>query len=388
MKKRLLLVLLTFFIVEINFVYAQTKEAYIEGPNEITQFCTGVYSCHYTRKPDDNGISALSCQLPWGVKIVDEKMFNDPEGMRVWQLTLLFNYDYNGDYDSDMDFSIMGIKKNIILRKIHLSIDVPNHICPYGTQITLPKVDSRIGTTTTITGNNTAKITDTGLLTYDPETGGQIDLMYKINAGMQPEVHKKIQLIPHYSNLMGAYNIKMNGSTQRRSLSQTSSNPVNNGQAVEITFQQNLYNFSWEFLSETGAFQMSYNPNSRLFRFIPSYQVGSGFRFRFYYNEDPNCTHLNYCDFGFTVRNPYSVAYVASSNVVSICRDDDSTVQNRMLTNDTYRIVNALTGVSQKQGQLAKGTNEIDVSNILNGIYIVQITSGDNTESYKISINR
>ena len=133
---------------------------------------------------------------------------------------------------------------------------------------------------------------------------------------------------------------------------------------------------------------MSYNPNSKLFRFIPSYQVGGGFRFRFYYNDNPNCTHLNFCDFGFTVRNPYSVAYIASSNMISISREDKSTVQNRMLTNDAYRIVNALTGVSQKQGQLTKGTNEIDVSNLSNGIYIVQITSGDNTESYKISINR
>nr|DAU63928.1 MAG TPA: hypothetical protein [Caudoviricetes sp.] len=384
MKKRLLLMLITLFICGVNLIHSQIRKGYIEGPDEIQQFNAAVFTCHF----DPNDHNPIATIIPWHLEIIDKKEFMDSDGMCVWQYTFLCTYDYVGDYDSTVSFTVKGVEKNFIMRKIHLAIDIPNHICPYGTQLSLPKVDSRISKTITITGNNTAKITDAGLLTYDPETGGQIDLMYKLNVGMKSEIHKKIQLLPHYNNLMGAYNIKMNGSTQRRSLSQTSSNPVNNGQAVEITFQQNLYNFSWEFLSETGAFQMSYNPNSRLFRFIPSYQVGSGFRFRFYYNEDPNCTHLNYCDFGFTVRNPYSVAYVASSNVVSICRDDDSTVQNRMLTNDTYRIVNALTGVSQKPGQLAKGTNEIDVSNILNGIYIVQITSGDNTESYKISINR
>ena len=98
---------------------------------------------------------------------------------------------------------------------------------------------------------------------------------------------------------------------------------------------------------------------------------------------------MNYCDYGFTIRSPYSVSYIASSNLVSISREDDSTTLNRMSNQvDTYRIVDALTGVSKKQGQLVQGLNEIDATSISNGVYIVQIMSGDNTESYKISINR
>ena len=376
MKKKLLLILVLAFYTGM----CSSEILKVVGPSVVTQFSIATYKVTVNKY---RGSGAYSFQRPYGYQCYDFKGKKIGENLYECIDTLVFTR--SGQQSIFNDVAITVIPNPV-------KLETPLHICPYGTQLITNETDPYLQKRFSIVKSNSAvNISDTGILTYDPSVSEIITVRYELffrGEHVFQWIDKDVRLNPHYDNLIGMYNINMNGSIQRRYLSPTSNNPVNNGQAVEITFQQNLYNFSWEFLSETGAFQMSYNPNSKLFRFIPSYQVGGGFRFRFYYNDNPNCTHLNFCDFGFTVRNPYSVAYIASSNMISISREDKSTVQNRMLTNDAYRIVNALTGVSQKQGQLTKGTNEIDVSNLSNGIYIVQITSGDNTESYKISINR
>lgn len=390
MKKRLLLVLLTFFVVEINLIYAQTGTIGVRNgsysliaPTSITQYQNAKFIYKEPIKPT----GGVVWTLPWNTLFIGSKTMPNEGNLSVCESTYVFTI--TGKYTIE----VTGCEVDINIIPNPLVLDIPNHICPYGTQISCPTViSSDYEKVYSVKGNTTAQITQDGILTYEPGSTGTVTVKMSLcKRGFEyAKIDKIITLDPHNDyNLIGMYNINMNGSIQRRYLSPTSNNPVNNGQAVEITFQQNLYNFSWEFLSEIGAFQMSYNQNSKLFRFIPSYKVGDGFRFRFYFNENPNCTHMNYCDYGFTIRSPYSVSYIASSNLVSISREDDSTTLNRMSNQvDTYRIVDALTGVSKKQGQLVQGLNEIDATSISNGVYIVQIMSGDNTESYKISINR
>lgn len=98
---------------------------------------------------------------------------------------------------------------------------------------------------------------------------------------------------------------------------------------------------------------------------------------------------MNVCDYGFTIRNPYSVSYINSSNMIQISRENDFVILNRMsIQIDTYRIIDALSGALKKQGQLVQDINEINATDIPNGVYVVQIISGDEQENYKISIAR
>jgi len=389
MKKRVLLVLITLFLGELNFVYSQSRESYLEGPDEVLQYCTGTYTYHYWPQNNTPGVSILPVWIiMWGVEVVDEKSFIDSEGMHAMQKTLLYTTNYADNRDASMDVTVSGITKTVVVKKNPLLISIPNHICPYGTQIIFPEVDHRIGKTITITGDRTAQITDMGLLTYDPETIGEIDLEYKLGVAGDATIHKKIRLEPDYKYLQGMYDVEINNSIRRVRLSEDK-NYANNGKAVELCLNSDILNFSWELLTGTGAFEISYDKNSKIFRFIPSYQVGHEVRFRFSFNRNINCTHMNVCDYGFTIRNPYSVSYINSSNVIQISRENDFVILNRMSTQiDAYRIIDALSGTLKKQGQLVQDINEINATDIPNGVYVVQIISGDEQESYKISIAR
>lgn len=378
MKKKLLL-LIILFIIGIHSLSSQVLK--VVGPSVITQFSTATYTVTLY---EHRGSGAYYPDQTWGHYCFDFK--GKKKGEHEYEYTDTLVFTRSGRQSIYNNFPVDVIPNPV-------KIELPAHVCPYGTQLLTNETSPYLQKRFTILDNSRgAKISNTGLLTYAPSLSATIKVRYELffrNTNCFCWIDKDIQLNPHYNSFQGWYDVEINNKTQRVYLSLEDKNYVNNNKPVELYLESGIQNFSWELLSSTGAYKMSYNKNTKIFSFVPLYQIGGEVIFRFSYNKDLDCTHMNINDYSFTIRNPYSVSFESSSNLIKISKDDNSAFLGRMSTQvDTYKIINALTGVFHKQGQLVYDINEIDVANIPNGIYIVQIASGNSQESYKVSIAR
>lgn len=390
MKKKILLVLITLFTCGINWGYSQTKIIEVRNgsysltaPASIIQYQDAKF---IYKKPKISGdISAIQWMLPWGTINTGTKELPSEGEYSVTEHTFLFSNT------GETMIKATGCQMNVNVIPNPLMLNVPSHICPNGTQLSSStKFSSAYEKRYSVKGNSTAQITKDGLLTYKLGSTGSVVVNMSIGMGDQvfASVEKSITLNPHSTELYGRYDLETNGRIQSVNLSK-GKNEVNNGQPVKLSFSGNLQYFSWEALSPLGATTVNYDKNTKTLNFTPSYQYGFELKFRFKYIEDLNCTHVNTCDYTFKIRDRYSVSYMASSNVIRISKENDPMVVNYISSqSDTYRILDVLTGVVQKTGQLEQDINDIDVANISKGVYIVQIISSGEAYNYKILINK
>lgn len=60
---------------------------------------------------------------------------------------------------------------------------------------------------------------------------------------------------------------------------------------------------------------------------------------------------------------------------------------SRNLSNNTYTIIEASTGIIKKEGYLHQEKNEINISNLSKGLYIIRIHTPTQTKNHKIFLN-
>lgn len=98
------------------------------------------------------------------------------------------------------------------------------------------------------------------------------------------------------------------------------------------------------------------------------------------------CTTTKYYLFRNILQSGYSVNYQPDSDVVSLSKDPDK--ENYVQSNDRYDIIDAATGSIKKNGIIVSEETQIDVSGLSNGIYVIRILSGGQSQSLKIMINK
>lgn len=359
----------------------KVSDAYMELPATAMQYRDAVtVTVHY--KPSfDGDIDDFQWIDPWGAFLeISSSKGKDADGYTTVSQTIIFLTS------GEITVSSNKAHKNILVQSNPLELSVPNHICPSGTQLTCATVVSPLLTKSySVSGVSTAKITNTGLLTYDSKENGtlkaRVSLLYGNNTSIE-SVEKTINLdVSHIPS--GHYSFEYNGLTYNRSIS-ISNNPVDWGEIITSDFYiSGMTNFSWSFLTPDAVVNTSHSSigsDRHQIKFKPVGNIGDVITLRLKYNK-PGCPNLITYDCNFVIEGSYSVSY--NSNTLTIKKQMGQ--GNRSI--DQYTLVNALNGNLVKKGQLTQNVSSIDVSGISKGIYIVNIISGDYTRSFKIYIN-
>ena len=379
MKKKIFLTVLIVFVVNICPVKSDIVEPYT-GPTEVLQYTEAVYTAIVY---NDSG--AWQHHPREGI-VQDVSTDIENIGVHLYRVKVTCVFIGVG-VDNFLGLTIT-VKPNPLV------LEVPSHACPYGTQLKFTDISSHLRKDISISGNSTAKISETGLLTFDPSSTGIINVKMAVYFKWGGSIHefevgsveKQIAIAPH--DFRCSYYIEYAGgqTSNPQDFIPNSNNMLIEGEKTIVNFMSYYENFSWELLTPNNATDISYEAWNGIFKFIPHSRNGRSVRFGFKYNT-PGCPIQQTCVVYFLIsNNPYDVVYSASSNIISIKRDNENTLSRMAVVNDNYSIIDAMSGVIKKQGILNQVVNEIDASNLPKGVYFVQITSGEDVQSYKISI--
>lgn len=382
--KKSFITLCLLFLGTLSSIYSQEKasDAYMELPATAMQYRDAVtITVHY--KPSfDGDVDSFQWIDPWGAFLdISSSTGKDVNGYTTVSRTIIFLISGN------VTISTNKVSKSITVTSNPLELSVPSHICPGGTQLSCSAIVSPLLTKSySVSGNSTAKISDTGLLTYDSKESGsanvKISLLYGNNVVKTTD---KVVSLDTRHIPTGHYSFEYNGAPYSRNLSKN--NPVDWGSSVTAVFYlEGMKNCSAKLLTLDAAinFQHSaYGDRSEVI-FKPVGNEGEIVTIRLTYNM-PGCPNLVTYDCNFIIEGSYSVAY--SSNVLTIKKQ--IVQKNRSLSTnvDQYMLIDALTGNLVKRGQLTQDVTDINISGTPKGIYIVKIISKNNTKSYKISVN-
>lgn len=371
------------FICSLNSLYSQELKAsdvYMELPETAVQYrdvVTATVHCRSSLDGSDNVLNWIN--LMENCLVISSSKGKDANGYTTFSQTFIFLTS------GTIQVISSKVSKSIFVQSNPLELSIPNHICPSGTQLTCAAAISPLLTKSyTVSGNSTAKITNTGLLTYDSKEIGtikaKVSLLYGNSICKQSEEETISLDVSH--KLSGHYSSDYNGATYNRNISNTN-NPVDWGAEVSSDFYlSGMTNFSWSFLTPDAVVNTSHvnvGSDRHQIKFKPVGNIGDIITLRLKYNK-PDCPNLITYDCLFIIEGSYSIAY--SSNVLSIKKQ---AVPNGRSV-DQYIMTNALNGNLMKKGPLNQDITFIDVSGFPKGIYIVKVISGTYARSFKISI--
>lgn len=370
-------------VCSLSSLYSQelkTSDAYMELPATAMQYRDAVtVTVHY--KPSlDGDVDSFQWIDPWGAFLdISSSTGQDANGYTTVSRTIIFLTSGNITIASNK------VSKSITVQSNPLGISVPNHICPSGTQLTCTTAISALLTKSySVSGVSTAKITDTGFLTYDSKENGtvkaKVALLYGNSTIVQSD-EKNISLnVSHIPS--GNYSFDYNGAPYNRAIS-TNNNPVDWGVMITSDFYlSGMTNFSWSLLTLDAAVNISHvslGADRHQIKFKPVGNIGDIITLRLKYNK-PGCPNLITYDCNFVIEGSYSIAYSSDALVIKKQMDQKS----RSI--DQYLLIDALNGNLVKKGQLTQEITYVDVSGVPKSLYIVKIISESCTRSFKVSI--
>lgn len=320
-----------------------------------------------------------SWMFPWPTPLTVKNVYErEPNNYKVQIRTLVFLHSGQDTITAG------GIDKGITIISNPFSIILPDHICPQGTQITTSEVSSFFSKSFSVSGvDPTAKISESGLLTYDPTKHGTL----KIKASIS--YNNKAVAIAEKDITIGAHDLHgylypNNYEYTRRDLENNNYIPANN--TITVHFGMDFTEFSYELLKTSGVPEVNYSRNNLVFHNM-SMPAGYVIPFKFTYKlagcKEPTIQYVNFIvldEDDYLVGPSYPTVYINRINTNQVRLTKNA-------KNDKYTIIEASTGIIKKEGYLNSEKNEINISNLSKGLYIVRIQTPNKTENHKIFIN-
>lgn len=379
-------ILCLFFLCGVKGLFAQgTQRAsdYMEAPATVKQYCDATFVLHHV--PSGGDVDAITWSLPWdNIVGVANSSYNENG---YWVESNTFVFTAPGTYR----ISAGGASKTIVVTSNPLTLSASSNICPRGTQLTFSEISSHLNRKFEFSGNQVSSmyVDDNGLLTYNDIYGGVCEISYSVKYGEKicGKLEKPLSINRKSHSISGTYCYTDGGYPVSPDYDlHGSSNFVPLGQEVTVDVdvsQARLLKFDLISNSNYSVDIREKNLYSGRIRFI----ITKGTNISFNYSLDYGChVKTDRCD--FTVRRmntTYSVAAPAYSGIIRIEKENKDVVKS-VPTTTPYNIVNALTGTVVLKGCLTQDINEVDASVLSNGIYVVQIYSGEEVQTHKISV--